>query len=152
MYSGKILEAGSRKLRRCQDWLSLQTFRGSPLLSLPASGWLRQSLAYDCLTLLSALSAHGLSSLFQVSFYLSLFLSSLAALTSFSCVLEWNPKPCTSQARALPLSPIPSLPLLRRLHVQAGEMTQWFRVHTAFAETPNLTPHPEMVTHLSLQP
>lgn len=77
-----------------------------PLLSFPASGWLRQSLAYDCLTLLCFVGTWPFFSLFQVSFYLSLSLSSLAALTSFSCVLEWNPGPCTGQARALPLSPI----------------------------------------------
>lgn len=50
------------------------------------------------------------------------------------------------------IEPHPRLSLLKRLYVQADEMAQWFRVHTAFAETPNLIPSPQMVTHLSLQP
>lgn len=111
MYSWKILEAGSLKLRRCQNWLSLPTIPGEKAFfrSLPVSGWLTFMAASPCSL---PLSAHDLSSLF--SFYLSL-----------SRVLGMERRPLHIPYKSyLPLCHILGLSLLKILYVGAGATTQ----------------------------
>lgn len=82
MYSWKILEAGSLKLRRCQNWLSLPTIPGEKTFFQFLVGlhlWLPHPALCLCLHMT--------------------FLLPLVSICLSPVSWEWNPGPCTEHTR-----------------------------------------------------